>query len=125
MKKKKMRTRTRQDETSKHGPREEEVQRFTELLLASMVVNFLFWVAILQGPLLLVLILGSFVAARMFSFRFYTRGSLWIVIFATVLVVPLYYLHKNIERRLDEVRYQLEQVGVPESSEDPNTSSSG
>ena len=67
------------------------------------------------------LALAGFVAAREFGFGFHTR-HLWSAILATVLVVPLYYLRKNIERRLDEARYQLEQIGPPEPSEETGTS---
>jgi len=116
-----VRRQRRRDESIRHGPRQKEVQHFVKLLIGSLVVDLLFWVALLQGPLLLLLALVGFIAAREFGFGFHTR-HLWSAIFATVLVVPLYYLHKNIERRLDEARYQLEQTGLPEPSEDTDTS---
>lgn len=116
-----MRKQRRKDESIQHGPRQKEVQHFVKLLIESLVVDFLFWIAILQGPLLLLLALVGFIAAREFGFGFHTR-HLWSVIFATVLVAPLYYLRKNIERRLDEARYQLEQTGLPGPSEDTDTS---
>ena len=116
-----MRRQRRKDERIQHGPRQKEVQHFVRLLLKSLVVDFLFWVFILQGPLLLLLALAGFIAAREFGFGFHTR-HLWSAILATVLVVPLYYLRKNIERRLDEARYQLEQIGPPEPSEETGTS---
>ena len=111
-------------ESVRHGPRQREVQRFVKLLLEFVVVSLLFWVAVMYGPLWLV-ILGVYSAVAIavgVPARIDVNG--WgLVILATVLVVPLYGLRKNIERRLDEVRYQLEQVGAPESSEAPDTSS--
>ncbi len=115
-----MRRQRRKDERIQHGPRQKEVQHFVRLLLKSLVVDFLFWVFILQGPLLLLLALAGFIAAREFGFGFHTR-HLWSAILATVLVVPLYYLRKSVERRLDEARYQLEQIGPPEPSEETDT----
>lgn len=110
--------RKKKGEAIRHGPRQKEVRRFVGLSLAYLVVEFLFWISIPEA-LLLVLVLGGFVAARVFGFGFHVRG-LWLEILVAALVVPLYYLRKNIERRFDEARYQLEQTGLPESQEDTN-----
>ena len=118
-----MKRRRKKDEVIQHGPRQKEVQHFVKLLLWYVIVYFLFWAVLLNGPGLLG---GYLLTAIVFSLPFRTIDWRWwhwgTIILATVLVVPLHYLRKNIERRLDEARYQLEQIGLPESPEDTDTS---
>lgn len=105
-----------------HGPRQKEVQRFVKLLLEFIVVYLLFWAAAIYGPFWLVVLCTYFLVAIVLGAPARVNVNGWgVIILATVLVVPLYYLRKRIERRLDEARYQLEQTGLPESPEAPNT----
>ncbi len=112
-----------ENEVLQHRPRHREVQRFVELLFWDTVVRLLFGASILFGP---AIIAGIAVVLIVFGLPSEgVEGDWWdwgITILATALVVPLYYLRRYVEHRVDEARYQLEQIGLPESPEDTDTS---
>ena len=107
-----------------HGSRQAEVGRFRLLLLYAFVVEWLFFIACVVGPVLVVATpLVAIVFGPPYTMSGVTEGKGWIwVVIAFVLVGPLYCLRRSVRRRLAEARFKLEQIGLPESPEDTDTS---
>ena len=97
------------------GPRHKDVQRYTLLLCYSLITRLLFVAACLCGPglaaaaLLIRIVLGPPLTVTV-------EGG-WVgVILGLVLVGPLYYLRRYVDRRFLEAKHQLEEIGLPDSA---------
>ena len=112
-----MSKRLEKSEISQHGPYHETKRRFLQLLSCGLLIELLLWAAVLFGP---VTASGLLVVLIVFGppYTVYWDWNCWVVILALVLVGPLYYLRRYVNRRLDEVRYQLEQVGPSDPSQE-------
>lgn len=98
------------------GPRHEEVQRYSLLLLISFSVGTLYALARLLGLAGIMFGILVLLSPLIFGPGTVEYDGLWVFVLALALIGPLHYLRRHVERLFFEAKHQLEQIGLPDSA---------